>query len=337
MGEGFFLFLCSESAKRETSSTKSNLSYNQFMKKTIMIFGVSSFVGSNLLEMLKDEYRIIGTYHKTPVFIPGVTCIPCDVLKKDYVSSIVARFRPDITIYAVGLSSIKGCKLSPKQADALNSSGAVNCCMASDRFGSKFVFFSSAYVMGGENTIYREGETPFPNTVYGSTLSSSEFYIQRSCLNYLILRCPVLYGRGYHPTHANWFENLQLAFAKGEPVLVDDSVHAGFMDIHVMIKILKATLENEVTNRLLHVSSRNFMTRYEFAKLYARIFRKDESLIQKTAGRLPVEKTKNQDENTSLYYRLDTTNIESLLNTVMPSVEESLMVTYKRLSSTGLS
>lgn len=307
------------------------------MKKTILIFGVSSFVGSNLVEMLKDEYRIIGTYHKTPVFIPGVTCIPCDVLQKDYVSSIVARFRPDITIYAVGLSSIKGCKLSPKQADALNSSGAVNCCMASDRFGAKFVFFSSAYVMGGEDTIYREGETPFPNTIYGTTLSTTEFYVQRSSLNYLILRCPVLYGRGYNPSHANWFENLQLCFAKGDPVSVDDSVHTGFMDIQIMIKILKATLDKEVTNRLFHVSSRNFMTRYEFAKLYARIFRKDESLIQKTAGRFPVEKNKNHDENANFYYRLDTTNIEGFLDTVMPSVEESLMITFKKLSSTGLS
>lgn len=307
------------------------------MKKTIMIFGVSSFVGSNLVEMLKDEYRIIGTYHKTPVSIPGVTCLPCDVLKKDYVSSIVARFRPDLTIYAVGMSSLKECKLSPKQADALNSAGAVNCCMAADRFGSKFIFFSSAFVMGGEDTLYREGETPFPNTVYGTTLSSTEFYVQRSSLNYLILRCPVLYGRGYNPVQHNWFENLQTAFAKGEPVFVDDTVHTGFMDIQIMIRILKATLAKDVTNRLFHVSSRDFMTRYEFARLYAKVFRKDEGLIQKSAGRFPVEKNKSQDDKSGFYYRLDTANLEGFLNTPMPSVEESLAVTYKRLSTTGLS
>lgn len=303
-------------------------------KKTILIIGVSSFVGSNLAEALKNDYRIIGTYHKTPVFVPGVTCVPCDVLRKDYVSSIVARFRPDYTIYAVGMSSLKECKISPKQADALNSAGAVNCCTASERIGSKFIFLSSGFVLGGENTVYREGETPFPNTAYGTSLSSTEFYVQRSCLNYLILRCSPLYGRSYNPAHNNWFENIQNSFAKGEPVLVDDTVHTGFLDIHLMIRMLKATLSKEVTNRLFHVSSKDFMTRYEFARLYARIFKKDDGLIQRTSGRFPVDKNKN-DENPAFYFRLDTSNIEEFLGTQMPRVEDSLNLTYKRLSSAG--
>lgn len=305
------------------------------MKKTILIFGVSSFVGSNLLEGLKDEFRIIGTYHKTPVSIPGITCIPCDVLKKDYVSNIVARFRPDITIYAIGMSGLKDCHLHPKQADALNSAGAVNCCVASERYDSKFVYISSSYVLGGEDTFYREGDTPFPNTAYGNTLSSTEFYVQRSCLNYLILRCCPLYGRSFNPAHSNWFEYLQSAFAKGEPILVDDSVHTGFLDIQILVRVLKATLSKEVTNRLFHVSSKDFMTRYEFARLYARIFKKDESLIQRTTGKFPVDKKKSNDENANFFFRMDTSNIEEFLNAKLPRIEDSLHVTYKRLNSFG--
>jgi dTDP-4-dehydrorhamnose reductase len=301
------------------------------MKKTILIFGISSFVGSNLVELLKDEFRIIGTYYKTPVFIPGVTCLPCDVLKKEFVSSIVARFRPDHTIYAVGLSSLKGCQLFSKQADALNSAGAVNCCTASERIGSKFILISSGFVLGGDNIIYREGDTPFPNTAYGFSLSSTEFYVQRSCLNYLILRCSSLYGRSYNSGRNNWFENMQLSFAKGEPVFADDTVQTGFLDVHLMIRILKASLEKEVTNRLFHVSSKDFMTRYEFSRLYAKIFKKDQSLIQKTSGRFPVDKSK--DSKGSYHYMLDTSNIEEFLNNKMPKVEDSLLLTYKRLST----
>ncbi len=305
------------------------------MKKTILIFGVSSFVGSNFLELLKDEFRIIGTYFKTPVSIPGVTCVPCDVLKKEYVASIVSIFKPDISIYAVGMSSLKECQLSPKQADALNSAGAVNCCVASERNSSKFIFISSGFVLGGEDTIYREGETPFPNTTYGNSLSSTEFYVQRSCLNYLILRCSSLYGRGFNPKHDNWFERLQSAFAKNEPILADDSVYTGFLDIQILAKILKAMIANGVTNRLFHVSSKDFMTRYQFAQAYARIFKKDESLIQKTTGIFPSDR--KSEELSNLYYRLDTSNIEEFLNTKMPKIEESLSVTYKRLNNIGLS
>ena len=305
-----------------------------------MIFGVSSFLGSNLVEILKDEYRVIGTYRSTPVSIPGVTCVPCDVLRKDYVSNLIAIFRPDITIYAAGMSSLKECQLHPKAADALNSVGAINCCVAAERYGSKFVFFSSGYVLGGEKILYREGDTPFPETVFGNSLSSTEFYIQRSCLNYLIFRCSPLYGRSYNPTTPNWFEAIQSAFAKGEAIHADDSVSTGFMDIQQVGKILKATLAKNVTNRLFHISSKDFMTRYEFAKLYAKIFKKDEALIQKTSGTFPVDTNKNHRSKSSdmsaYYFQLDTANIEEFLGVQMPKIEDSLNMTYKRLNSINL-
>jgi dTDP-4-dehydrorhamnose reductase len=306
------------------------------MKQTLLIFGVSSFVGSNLVEMLKDDFRIVGTYHKTPVSIPGVTCIPCDVLKKEYVSNITSRFRPNFTLYAVGMSSLKACQLSLKQSDALNSAGAANCAAAAERYDSKFIYLSSAFVLGGEDTLYREGETPFPNTAYGNSLSSTEFFIQRSCLNYLILRCSDLYGRSYNPAHKNWFEHLQTALAKNEPFIADDTVHTGFLDVQIIAKILKAALSKNATNRLFHVSSKDFLTRYQFARIYARIFKKDEGLIQKGSGLFPVDKNKKRDEINSFYYRLDTSNIEEYLNTKMLTIEDSLSLSYKRLNALKL-
>ena len=303
------------------------------MKRTILIFGVSSFVGSNLLEFLKNDFRIIGTYHQTPVSIPGVTCVPCDVLKKEYVSSLIARFRPDICIYAAGLSSLKECSLNPKKSDALNASAVMNCCTASERHSAKFIYISSGFVLAGEDILYREGETPFPNTVYGNSISSTEFHIQRSSLNYLILRCSPLYGRSFSPAHPNWFEYLQASLAKGEAIEVDDSVVTGFLDIKFMATILKSIIDLDVKNRLLHVSSSDFMSRYEFARLYARVFNKTENLIQKTPGNFPLDKNKSHSEKSTYHFKLNTLNIESMTGIKMPSIETSLNLTLKRLNA----
>ena len=54
-------------------------------KKTILIFGLSSFLGSNLADFFKKDYRIVGTYNKNTVKIPGILTIPCDVLVKEEV------------------------------------------------------------------------------------------------------------------------------------------------------------------------------------------------------------------------------------------------------------
>ena len=71
--------------------------------RTVLIFGVNSFLGSNLAEILRRDFKVIGTYHKNPVSLPGILTLPCDVLAKDEVQLIIYAFKPDITIYAEGV------------------------------------------------------------------------------------------------------------------------------------------------------------------------------------------------------------------------------------------
>ena len=71
------------------------------------------------------------------------------------------------------------------------------------------------------------------------------------------------------------------------------------------------------------------MTRYEFARLIAKTFKKDEELVQRSSVIFPSDEKK---ESNSFSFKMDTYNVETFLNLKMPSVEESLQLTYKRLS-----
>lgn len=297
----------------------------------MLIIGASSFVGSNLLDELKSEFRVIGTYFKHPISIPGVLCLPCDVLKKEMVSTVVSRLRPDVVIYAAGMSSLKEASHHIKEAESLNSVGAVNCLMAAERVDAKFVYLSSAFVFGGGDALNKEGDVPFPNTNYGNNLSSTEFYIQRSSLNYLILRSSVLYGRGYSPVKETWFESLEKAFFEQKKVSLDDQVVTGFLDVRIFARILILVLKAEITNRLLNISSRDYSTRFQFAKKYGEVFKKDSGFLGKVTGEFPLEKNASTEEE--LNFKLDTTNIEGLLGIAMPSIEESLESTLERFKS----
>ena len=119
-------------------------------KKTILIFGMSSFVGSNLAEYLKHDFKVVGTYHKTRVNIPNTLSIPCDVLSKDEVQMAVFSTKADVAIYAVGLPSVAQCTESETLADALNTSGLINVTEMCERYKTKTCFISSSYVFAGE-------------------------------------------------------------------------------------------------------------------------------------------------------------------------------------------
>ena len=301
-------------------------------KKTILIFGISSFLGSNLAEQLKDDYRVVGTYYSTPVDIPGVLSIKCDVHDKDVVQKVVFLFKPDITVYAIGLKDINACQKFPKVADALNTAGVFNVSAASERYKSKFVYFSSCFIFSGEDTLFKENDTPMPSSVYGNTVASAEFYIQKSCLNYLIFRCAPIMGRSFNPFDMTWLETVEKLNFKGEKIICDTKINHGYIDIWSVVEIFKQAIDENVTNRLFQISSKDLANRYEFTKKYLEKSGGDISLLSKGDWHFP--RTENrialQNIGEELNFSMDTENVEAAFNIEMPSFEMVVERIYEK-------
>lgn len=302
-------------------------------KKTILIFGISSFVGSNLAEILKKDYRVIGTYNKTRVEIEDVLTVPCDVLNRLAVQTVIYTFQPDYTIYAVGLSSISDCSEADKLADLLNSVGVYNVMEYTERYKSKLIYLSTSFVFPGVNTVCMESETPLSNTVFGVKMAATEFYIQKGCLNYLIFRSCPLYGRSFHPLQKTFFELLEYSFFYNQNIPADSRVHTGYLDVQIFAEIIKKSLDANLTNRLVNISTSNIMTRYEFAVQFAKKFKQNDALVTKYNWEYPFDAKNVSAYRTDgdLYFRLNTANLESILNYKMPTIEQSLDFTYSRL------
>lgn len=299
------------------------------MKKTVLIFGITSFVGSNLAEVLSQKYKVVGTYFREREYLPqDYTMVRCDVLNKDEIAKAVHFFRPDYVIYAVGESSLVKAKLSPKISEALNTNGALNCLTVSERAGALFIYLSSAYVFSGENKLFKEADTPFSHTVYGTAVANTEFLIQRSSMHYLILRCPVLYGLGFSTSKKNLFEIIQESHFEGKKVKLDNSVELGFLDIHLVGRFLMALLDKGVLNRLLQITTKDYMTIYQFAQKYADVFGQSKAFFEPVTDLFPQD----AKHGGNLCFKMDISNTESRIGIMMPTIEETLEFTCKRLS-----
>lgn len=299
--------------------------------KTVLIFGVSSFVGSNLAELLKKDYKVIGTYNKTKVQIPGVLSIPCDVLAKEEVQMIFFAFKPDFAIYCVGLSSLIQCAMHEDRADALNTSGLFTVTEYAQRYKSKICYISSNYVFAGEDKNYMEMDIPDSNTVYGKTQASAEFYIQKTSLNYVIFRCCKLYGKSLSPIRTTWFEGLQKSILRKKRMNCDDSLQVGFLDVSYLAMIIKMSFEKRVTNRLFQVCSEDVTTYYKFAQEYCKIFDEGADLVSKGKWPFPYSTSGSSSFIENLTYQMDISNLEGYLRVKMPTIKESLEFTLKRL------
>jgi dTDP-4-dehydrorhamnose reductase len=302
-------------------------------RKTILIFGISSFLGSNIADNLKDEYRVVGTYHENPVNIPGIVSLQCDVHNKDLVQKLVYLFKPDITIYAVGLSRLEDCQEFPKVADALNTAGVFNVSMASERFGSKFIYFSSSYIFSGENVVFRENDTPMPSSIYGNTVASTEFYVQKSCLNYLIFRCCPLFGKTFNVNSLNWMEVLERNAFLDKKIVCDTKVKTGYLDIWTVCDILKLAIKADFANRLFQLTSTDTTDRYHFSLKFMKEFGYNDSLVARGDWEFP--RTENQfglqNLGDDLYFAMDYSNLEEAFSIKLPSIDEAIANAKKHL------
>jgi dTDP-4-dehydrorhamnose reductase len=299
-------------------------------KQTILIFGISSFVGSNIADILSEHFRVIGTYYNSPIKAENILTIKCDVLNKDEVQSIFATFRPDYVIYAVGLTSLIDCAEKNDLADALNMGGLFTVSDFCQRYKSQVIYLSSAYVFAGEDKIYQEKDIPDPNTVFGKTKASAEFFLQKNSLNYLIFRFCPLYGRGANYLQRNIFENLQIKILKGETFVVDSNVITGFLDVSIVAMLIKLAIEKNVQNRLIQASSSDFMHSYDFAKTYCEIFDTEGKMSRGKWSFPHVQGPGSRYEGGNFNYKMSVTNIKGILNVEMPTIKESLLFTKKR-------
>lgn len=300
-------------------------------QKTILIFGISSFVGSNLAAFFKNDYKVIGTYHKSPIFLNGVVTVPCDVLNREQIQLVVFAFKPDIVIYCAGVSSILDCSMRESAADSLNTNGLLNVTEACERNKAQVCYISSSHVFGGENKKYTEIDIPNSLTFYGRTQAQSEFYVQKNSLNYIIFRTCPLYGRSYNRNFVTWYEKLEYKVALGKKLIADNFVHTGFLDIYYLALLMRMSFEREYNNRLFQVCSSNIMTHYQFAKLYCKQFSMSDDSVSPGKWAYPKSKLADLDLlEDNLYFDMDTSNVESFLRIKLPSIEESLKLTFKR-------
>lgn len=304
-------------------------------KKTILIFGISSFVGSALAESLKDKYKIVGTYFNTPVTIPGVFTMKCDVLEKEIVQRIIYLHKPDITIYAVGLTDLMVCQEFPKLADALNTAGIFSVAQASERYNSKLIYLSSNYIFSGEDLLHKENDTPTPLNVYGKTKASTEFYIQKSCLNYIVFRCAPIFGHGINKNDPSFIENLERGEFLKTKMDCDTRIRTGFIDIETLAQVIDKAIEKEITNILLQVSSSDTLTHFEFAKMYFEKISANTGLITPSEWPFPLSLNQNSSASaqSELYFKMDTSNLTVELGITPPSVSEMIDSYLVRMGS----
>ena len=230
----------------------------------ILISGAGGFVGSHLLEDLKQtDHEILALTRRETNLIDGVRYFKVDLRNTRRTEDLIKSFAPEVVYHLAANSKESTGEHSPIDMTTNGYNTFFNVLSASIKAGSlkKFIYTSSAAVYGNIRTPYKENQIPEPNDIYAVTKYANELSLKIMAnyhkFDYVILRPHNITGERQDPTDptrnvVTMFMQL-LRLGRAPKIFGDGSSTRCYTYVKDVTKILKDCLN--VKNVTINVGS----------------------------------------------------------------------------------
>ena len=279
----------------------------------ILITGAFGQLGHALQSVLsrKSNYELICTGRKIK---KGQEGIPLDIRNQVALKEIINTTAPDLLINLAAMTNVDACELNPKLAGEINVAGLQHIC---DSFKGKIIHLSTDYVFDGTSGPYKEDDPLNPISIYGKTKLASEHILLEKDIKNLVIRGNVLYDYSPH-TSASFLNWVVSSLKDNQEIKVVEDQFNNPTWTRSMSDIIELSIENDLEG-IIHWGDSEHISRFEFAKLIAKKFSLNESLIK------PVSTSElNQPARRPLQSGLSTEKLVNMLDIIPPSIDDCL-------------
>jgi len=292
--------------------------------KRVLLVGGSGMLGSNIV-VSNSAFDLYPTYLRNRIAHPGA--LQLDISDRDSVLKRVEAIKPEVIVHAGGMTKPTACEREPAMAHRVNVEGTAHLVEAARGVGARFIFLSSDLVFDGSTERYDEDSPTTPLSVYGHNKVEGEELVRTGSDDFAIVRTTVMYGWSsrYTESLAEWvLRGLQ----EGQDLSMYHDQYRQFIFINDLVAAIFELIEMEdpstssgrgPLNETIHVAGPELLSRYEFAKRLAQIFRLPETSIRSTS----FDGTP-QAAFTPKRLGLDTTKTARILKTPISGIDDGL-------------
>ncbi|WP_334058980.1 SDR family oxidoreductase [Polaribacter sp. P097] len=276
----------------------------------VVITGSNGLLGQSLLNLLlkeNDKYDVYG-------FSRGVNrsgrndfqYISIDITNKSQLTEELLKIKPDYIINTAAMTQVDACENDKAKCDILNVEVVEWLAAICQELSAHLIHISTDFIFDGKKGWYKETDEPNPLSYYGLSKLKSEQVLEKSNINYTILRTILVYGKVFDMSRSNivlWVkESLE---NKREITIVDDQYRTPTY-VEDLALACKISMDKNATG-IFNISSSELLSIFDIAKQVAAVFNLDDSYI-KSISTATLNQTANRPIKTG--FDLSKTNKE---------------------------
>ena len=244
----------------------------------LLVTGASGFLGWNLCNQAKTNWKIYGTFFSQSVVITQTSLYQIDLRDYEQLKQLFDNIKPDAVIHTAAASKPNFCQLNTEESYSINVTASVNIARLCGKYDIPLAFTSTDLVFDGKNSFYKESDPVSPICIYGEQKAIAEREILKIYPDAAVCRMPLMFGLP-SPVANSFLQGFINSLKAGKKLnLFVDEFRTPASAITAAKGLLLA-IEKSV-NGILHLGGKERISRYEFGLLLADILNCDRSLIE---------------------------------------------------------
>ena len=243
------------------------------MSQRVFITGSSGLIGSRLVELLQDKYQFIPLSYKQGFDIAKPLSLPTPLSAKVLIH--FAGFTDVNSAYQQNGDRSGSCY----QVNVVGAQNIINLCQQNNL---RLIHISTDFVFNGQkNKPYTEKDQPNPIEWYGYTKYLAEQSVQKSGLNWNIVRLSFPFRKPFSDKKDLVQKIISKLKAKQEfKQFIDHFITPTFVDD--LAPAFDALLQSNKVREIFHFTGSSYISDYKLAQAVAKTFILPASIIKKT-------------------------------------------------------
>jgi dTDP-4-dehydrorhamnose reductase len=250
----------------------------------ILVTGCNGLLGQKLVELIssKPEHYLIATAKSELIStLSRGEFHALDITSQSHVEKIISKVKPDVIINTAAMTQVDQCETEREKCWQANVEAVRFLVEACQKNKVHLVHVSTDFIFDGSHGPLDENEKPNPISYYGESKLTGEMEVQKSTIDWAILRTVLVYGVTKDMSRSNIVLWVKKSLEEGKTInVVNDQWRTPTLAEDLAMGCFLAATKK--TKGIFNISGDEMMTPYDIAIATADFFELNKSLIQQT-------------------------------------------------------